>query len=141
MEILSIDAFSYRMATMCLQKAATHKYVAPLSKLTIKDLRVLLVRRKERALYHKSVVSSHRGAWLSSRISIVSFIPSPFCIAVHSDSFIELYISTESALSPVFSSKAKRIGDQSTFATGSLSDPRTSKESAPATSNSTEERL
>jgi hypothetical protein len=108
---LSSDAFSCSMAAMCLQNAKTHEPVLAV-KLTVKDLRVLLVRRKENALHPKAaLLSSSRRTLLSSRLSSVSFVPSPFVIAVHSDSSIEANKLTVRLLSPpVFFPKAEKIG-------------------------------
>jgi hypothetical protein len=50
-ERLSSDTFSCSMAAMCLKTAETHERVVLGVKSTVKDLRVLLVRRKENALH------------------------------------------------------------------------------------------
>jgi hypothetical protein len=85
-----------------------HKPVS-YSKLMIKNLRVLPVQRKERALHR---VSSNRGTLLSSGLSSVSFIPSPLCIAVQSDTSIEpADTHTTRVLSPVFCPKLERSGE------------------------------
>jgi hypothetical protein len=45
----------------------------------------VLARRKEKALHHNSALSASKRALLISKLSSVSFTPSPLCIAVHSD--------------------------------------------------------
>jgi hypothetical protein len=50
--------------------------------------------------------------WLSS----VAFIPSPYCVAVHSDSSTELYPSTSSVLITVLVSNTDKIDEKKAFA-------------------------
>jgi hypothetical protein len=109
MQSLSSDAFSCSMVAISVRKAAAHDSVGePRSTRTIKDLRVLLVRRKESALRHIAEFSSLRKS-LISRLSNVSFVSSPSFIAVDSDSPIEPNATLRvRVLSPVFFLNAKK---------------------------------
>ncbi len=115
------------MAAMCLRKEQTHDSGERNGTSTVKNLRVLLVLRNERALHPKAQLSWHRRTPLNFRLSSVVFVPSPFFIAVLSDSSMP-DTSTCKLLSALVFPKAEKIGDQ--IASLSMGPVRLIKESS-----------
>jgi hypothetical protein len=120
--MLSSDALSCSMSAISIRKAERQD-TGECCISTVKELRALLVRRKERPCTTNGVIIAQadlldfevlkRGIRFEPIPHRCAFVSNPFRIAVHSDSSIELPTSNKSVLSPCSFPKPKGLAASS----------------------------